>query len=309
MNEGIIEVGFARIKKTGQKREFYNRFWKADGFRLLLQEISETENMFLGTECFFMRKGQMLRPIEQERQLQYGDTVFLLITKNFREDPAKKEHLTLIQSVLDLKTIASPAYLAARIAELLDEDTSHLSYPLQSDDVVFVFGVRPRRSVVLLIGPPKNPKEDSEIIHQFLTLKGGHIVCGGTTATITSRYLNQPLEPLMETGTDEIPAMGRLKGIDLVTEGVITLKKLVEFAESYYENNRLIDMLRGRNDAVAILAKQILQQANQITIFLGCAVNPAHEELKIDFSIKQEAVEHLVEQLNRMGKQVVLKKC
>ena len=69
----------------------------------------------------------------------------------------------------------------------------------------------------------------------------------------------------------------------------------------------MIDTLRGRNDAVAILAKQILQQANQITIFLGCAVNPAHEELKIDFSIKQEAVEHLVEQLNRMGKQVVLK--
>ncbi len=309
MNEGIIEVGFARTKKAGQKREFYDRFWKADGFRLLLQEISETEDMLLGTEGFFMRKGQMLRPIEQERQLQYGDTVFLLITKNFRESLAKKEHLTLIQSVLDLKTMASPAYLAARIAELLDSDISHLSYPLQNDDVIFVFGVRPRRSVALLIGPPKNPKEDSEIIHQFLNLKGIHIVCGGTTATITSRYLNQPLEPLMETGTDEIPAMGRLKGIDLVTEGVITLKKLVEFAESYYENNRLIDTLRGRNDAVAILAKQILQQANQITIFLGCAVNPAHEELKIDFSIKQEAVEHLVEQLNRMGKQVVLKKC
>ena len=148
MNEGIIEVGFARTKKAGQKREFYDRFWKADGFRLLLQEISETEDMLLGTEGFFMRKGQMLRPIEQERQLQYGDTVFLLITKNFRESLAKKEHLTLIQSVLDLKTMASPAYLAARIAELLDSDISHLSYPLQNDDVIFVFGVRHYKSLL-----------------------------------------------------------------------------------------------------------------------------------------------------------------
>lgn len=189
----------------------------------------------------------------------------------------------------------TPGHIAARARK-----------SLQGAAAVLALGMRSCRPAVLLVGPPRKREADVSVFQRFFETEGFHIVCGGTTATLVSNYLEQPLEPILESGTDEIPAMGYLKGVDLVTEGVITLQKLAEFTEQYLENSCNMDSVIGRTDAVALLADQLINRSNPITIYFGCAVNPAHEALNINFTVKQSAVFRLVKNLQSMGKQVVL---
>ena len=70
--------------------------------------------------------------------------------------------------------------------------------------------------------------EDDRILRLFFHKEGKHVVCGGTTAKIVGRFLRKPVMPVLDSGTDEIPTMASIEGVDLVTEGVITLRLLEE---------------------------------------------------------------------------------
>ncbi len=203
-----------------------------------------------------------------------------------------------------------PDMAPQRMAALLVDAAFSLCLEENDDDTsAMVLAVRGRRAANIMVGPPENRDEDNKILRLFFAKEGRHIVCGGTTASTVSKFLGKPSVLLSDTATEEVPAISRMEGTDLVTEGVITLQQLVKFGKSYLENPMLSLELTHRRDGVAALARYLFEEATDITIYFGRAVNEAHQGLDIEFAEKLKAVEALEQLLIKAGKNVKISVC
>ena len=140
----------------------------------------------------------------------------------------------------------------------------------------------------------------------FFSKSGKHIVCGGTTSKIAADYLGKEVEVDMTFIDKDVPPMARIEGVDLVTEGIITMNKVKEYAEDFVGDNILYQEWGFKKDAASILAKTLFEEATDINFYVGRAINPAHQnpDLPINFSIKMQIVEELIKYLKEMGKNV-----
>jgi hypothetical protein len=174
------------------------------------------------------------------------------------------------------------------------------------DATVCTVRIRPSQSVNLLYGPPSNRNDCYKMMSQFFGREGKHIVCGGTTSSIASQYLDKPLEVGFEYVDPDIPPVAELEGADLVTEGVITVSRVVELARQYLEDGKTYEDWCDKQDAASRIARMLCVDATEIHFFVGCAVNPAHQNpnLPINFNIKMHLIKDLADVLSRTGKQV-----
>jgi len=174
------------------------------------------------------------------------------------------------------------------------------------DATVCTVRIRPSQSVNLLYGPPSNRNDCYKMMSQFFGTEGKHIVCGGTTSSIASQYLDKPLEVGFEYVDPDIPPVAELEGADLVTEGVITVSRVVELARQYLEDGKTYEDWCDKQDAASRIARMLCVDATEIHFFVGCAVNPAHQNpnLPINFNIKMHLIKDLADVLSRTGKQV-----
>lgn len=205
-----------------------------------------------------------------------------------------------------------PSLSAQQLAALVARACLDLYLSSPDDDcTVLVYRLRPRRAAQMLIGPPENKNDDDRIFRLFFAKEGYHIVCGGTTARTVSAYLNKPVEIDRASMSENIPAKARIEGVDLVTEGVITLRALVELGERYRQEPQLCLSFKEEKNAVGALAELLFEQVSDIHIYFGQAVNPAHadSDAGISFQSKLAAVKALEEMLEKMGKRVTLSLC
>lgn len=206
----------------------------------------------------------------------------------------------------------SPEISAQRMAATMAEACMNLALNSLDDDVtILVYKVRPRQAVNVMIGPPENKSEDRSILRLFFSKEGLHVVCGGTTAQTVSRYLGEPVVTLSGTGTETVPAISELKGVDLVTEGVITLGRVLELAEQYAAGTRVSFDLKGKTDGASRLAKLLFEDATDINFFIGQAVNTANEELglEIGHAVKMGFIKQIRQCLEQVGKNVRVSMC
>ena len=130
---------------------------------------------------------------------------------------------------------------------------------------------------------------------------------GGTTAKIAADYLGKKIvdDPYIQNDPD-IPAMGKIEGVDLTTEGVLTLSRVLEYAEDYLQDNRTYVQWCYSRDSASLMARMLFEEATDINIFVGSAVNPAHQgaEKSISFATKMKIINDLKDRLEDMGKQV-----
>ena len=101
------------------------------------------------------------------------------------------------------------------------------------DTTVAVVRVRGRHPVNLVVGPPEHKEDDVRMMNLFFGKEGTKIVCGGTTSNVVSRYLGQPIIASLDYHDPDVPPISRIKGVDLTTEGVITLSKVLTYAEDF----------------------------------------------------------------------------
>ena len=99
----------------------------------------------------------------------------------------------------------------------------------------------------------------------FFSKEGKHIICGGTTSTIAAKYLGKPLRPKLEFADRDIPPIAELEGADLVTEGVITMNKVIEYAKDYLGENELYEQWNFKETELLLFADYCLRKRPILT--------------------------------------------
>lgn len=164
------------------------------------------------------------------------------------------------------------------------------------------------KNVCIFTGPPRDKGYDSLAVTKLMCYDGRKIICGGTSSKIVERQIHREIHVLLDTMTRDIPPMGYLDGIDLVTEGVITLTKTLEKLKKYNEINNKdeIEELFSKNDGASRLSEILIKDCNNLKMLVGRAVNPAHQNpnFPINLSIKLKLINEIGSTLEELGKNV-----
>lgn len=206
-----------------------------------------------------------------------------------------------------MEVMAMNGLTAKNLATLLVDECNKLYGERPGDDTTAcVVKVRKRTPVNLLFGPPSNPDDVNRMMALFFSKEGKHIISGGTTAGIAARYLGKEIEPLQNTEKTDIPPMSKIDGVDLVTEGVVTINRVVEHAKDYVNENELFEKWYFKKNGAALISQMLFEEATDINLYIGKAINPAHQnpELPVHFNLKMLLVEDLTMYLKKMGKRV-----
>ncbi len=162
---------------------------------------------------------------------------------------------------------------------------------------VVAMHVRPLRRVILWSGPPADPADDPRTVERFLAQEGTHVICGDTTAAVAARVLGRALEqePRPPEGWGEVPPTWRLEGVDLVTEGVVTLRRARERLRGAAS---AADLPRAGDGATRLA--RLLLEADVVRFLVGMAVNPAQRDGAVSW--RQEVIAGLAADLRAHGK-------
>lgn len=189
---------------------------------------------------------------------------------------------------------------------LLDQCNSLYGGEPGDDTTVGTIKIRQRVPMNLLMGPPSNPADLKKMLTLFFAKEGKHIICGGTTSTLAAEFLGKPVIPCLDYIDPEIPPIATIEGVDLVTEGVITMTKVMTYAEDFVSENNDYNEWSRKKDGASRIAKLLFEEATDINFYIGRAINPAHQNpnLPINFSIKMRLIDELSKSLKKMGKRV-----
>ena len=206
-----------------------------------------------------------------------------------------------------MKTVAGVGYTAKTLSTMLvDECNKQYGFHPGDDTTACVVRIRRREPMNILFGPPRNRDDCDRMMSLFFSKEGKHIICGGTTSSIAAKYLGKPVKASLSFVQSDVPPIAEIEGVDLVTEGVITVNKVVEYAKDALGENKLYEKWSFGHDGASLICRMLFEEATDINFFVGRAVNPAHQnpDLPINFNIKMNLVEELSKCLKQMGKHI-----
>ena len=206
-----------------------------------------------------------------------------------------------------MEPLAMVGYTAKTLATLLVNECFQLYGGQPRDDATAcVVKIRRRTPMNLLFGPPADRDDASRMMSLFFSKEGKHIICGGTTASIAADYLGKKLQTTSNYVSKDVPPISLIEGVDLVTEGVITVNRVLEYAKDYLADNTSYEKWNFQADGASQIARLLFEEATDINFFVGRAINPAHQDprLPINFNIKMNLVKELSACLEQMGKRV-----
>ena len=208
-----------------------------------------------------------------------------------------------------MRTLVAAGYNAKTLATMLvDQCDKEYGHHPGDDATACVVRIRKRNPVNILFGPPRNRNDCDRMMSLFFSKDGKHIICGGTTSSIAAKYLGRPVKASLTYERGDVPPVAEIEGVDLVTEGVITINKVIEYAKDALDKNELYEKWGFQRDGASLICRLLFEEATDINFYVGRAVNPAHQnpDLPITFNIKMNLVEELSECLKKMGKRIKL---
>lgn len=210
--------------------------------------------------------------------------------------------------IIDFVEMLVPAgYTAKTLSTMLIDECDRLYGNKPGDDATAcVVRIRKREPMNILFGPPSNRDDCDRMMSLFFSKMGKHIICGGTTSSIAAKYLHKPLKASLNFERTDIPPIAEIEGVDLVTEGVITINRVLEYARDHLAENTKYEIWSKQRDGASLISRLLFEEATDINFYVGRAINPAHQnpELPITFSIKMNLVEELSKCLKQMGKRI-----
>ncbi len=206
-----------------------------------------------------------------------------------------------------MKTFAHIGYTAKTLSTILvDECNKQYGFHPGDDATACVVRIRAREPMNILFGPPRNRDDCDRMMSLFFSKEGKHIICGGTTSSIAAKYLGKQIKTSLVFEQSDVPPIAEIEGVDLVTEGVITINKVIEYAKDALDKNEKYEHWSISRDGASMICRLLFEEATDINFYVGRAVNPAHQnpDLPINFNIKMNLVEELSACLKKMGKRI-----
>ena len=177
------------------------------------------------------------------------------------------------------------------------------------DCTVAAVRVLPATATVVMAGPPKDKKDDVKALRRLMNATGKKIVCGGTTSQIVADYLQTDCVPDADTPMiDDVPPKAFIRGIDLVTEGQLTLQKVNFLLQKAVNDRELYEelVLSKEQDGASCLIRE-LATSTAVTFLLGLSENKGHSNLSgISLDTKKMLIQQIGESLNELGKFVAI---
>lgn len=258
-------------------------------------DIERTERILFGKKVY-----------ESELNLKVGDMIFIfsdgvvnagegMILKNGWMRPQIKEYLEK-NVTPDTSASAAACRLGGACYDL------YVEKPMD-DTTVAAVKLRGRKKVNVMVGPPVDKENDDIYLDRFISADGGKIVCGGTTAHIVANYLKKEIDTGFDIIDTAVPPISAIDGIDLVTEGVLTLKKVKEMSDMYISHTDLTAKTFGGKDGASLFMQAVFEMATDIVFFVGQSVNTAHDNT-VDTTVKLKLVEAIADNLKKAGKKI-----
>ncbi|MGL5436868.1 MAG: SpoIIE family protein phosphatase [Lachnospiraceae bacterium] len=283
---------------------------------------------FDNPSCIFIRNGQLIpipaniREVEGKKineyrfQVQKGDALVLMSDGTIHAGVGSLlnfgwlwEDIASYAVTQSGRTI-SAMRLAAAISQACDE---LYQYRPGDDTTVACMRIINSKPVHLMTGPAQNQDDDEQMVRNFVSgdEMTRRIVCGGTSATIVSRVLKKKLDVSLEYVDAEIPPIAYMDGIDLVTEGVLTLNRVIKLLKLYVQNDSVSETFfleLDKGNGASKVAKVLIEDCTELHLYVGKAINSAYQNpgLPFDLGIRQNLVEQLKHAVEQMGKPVTV---
>ena len=193
---------------------------------------------------------------------------------------------------------------AQSLANKIIDTTRKLYQDHIGDDATCVVAkIRLPRRLILWAGPPEDPAQDEKLVERVVHFPGKKVVSGGTTGNILSRVLKKEIRVDLSSLAHDVPPVGMLEGVDLLTEGILTLSTVLRRLR---KPETTAHTVHGQDGAGHLL--RLLLEADEILIIGGRAINPAHQNPKLsgELSLKARVLEEISEELRKRGKMVTL---
>lgn len=206
------------------------------------------------------------------------------------------------------KFVYSPPRAAQTIVQDVIAKTQSLYGDDVGDDATFVgIYTRERHSLMVFTGPPLDQTVDDQFIERLLNFRGRKAVCGGTTANIVAEYLGEVVETDLASLRDDVPPIGYLSSIELVTEGIITMAKALDMMRA--SEGHMSQLAHDHNGAV-LLAKELLA-ADSVDFLVGQKINEFYQNplLPRNLSLRKNLVEEIAQFLREQKKEVKIEYC
>lgn len=202
----------------------------------------------------------------------------------------------------------SPLILSRKLLSAVN--TLYMNQP-GDDSTVCAIRLKPSRPATVMVGPPMNSELDETVVHKLMASQGLKIICGGTTSQIVSRVTGKELTVSIDYDNPAIPPTAKIPGVDLVTEGVLTIGKTLDVIKGLTktgDSENLDTFTLNKTDGATQLARVLLEQCTEAHFLVGRALNPAHQNpgMPVSLGLKLNLIKELAAQLESTGKRVTV---
>ncbi|MDR2391822.1 MAG: SpoIIE family protein phosphatase [Planctomycetota bacterium] len=147
------------------------------------------------------------------------------------------------------------------------------------------------RSLLVFSGPPYDQDRDAECASLLDRFSGRKAICGGTTANLVAREWGVDIETELPKRGAKLPPCATMPGVDLVTEGILTLTQAArrleerDVSDTADPAGRLIDLLLD---------------SDVIEFLVGTRINEAHQDpaLPGDLEIRRNVIKRIAAALS-----------
>ncbi|HNY44266.1 MAG: SpoIIE family protein phosphatase [Bacteroidota bacterium] len=208
-----------------------------------------------------------------------------------------EKHVT---GILEITKDISASKLAEKV---VNKAVANDIYIPKDDTSCAVVYFRKPRKLVIATGPPTYRESDKELAEFIKNYDGKKIVAGGSTTDLIARELDLKVSTSLEFADPELPPISHIEGIDLVTEGILTLNKVWKILTEYEPQYKL-----GRGPADQIV--KLILESDHIDIVVGTKINEAHQDpnVPIDLEIRRTIANRIANILeNKFLKHITIK--
>ncbi|MBN2613738.1 MAG: SpoIIE family protein phosphatase [Bacteroidales bacterium] len=164
----------------------------------------------------------------------------------------------------------------------------HDGFQSKDDTSCGVIYYREPRTLLICTGPPFEQEDDPKLAEVVNTFQGKKIIMGATTGDIIARELHLQIQDGFVFDDPELPPISKIEGVDLYTEGILTLNKVEKILKAY---NQTYNLNKGPADEVV----KLILESDEIQIFVGTRINIAHQDpnLPVELEIRRTVVNRI----------------